>query len=126
MFDEISWMGSEDPDFLGKIKNAWDQKFKKNPNLLFVLCGSASSWIEENILNSTGFLGRVSYTLTLGELPLKDCTHFWLEASKNISAFEKFKILSVTGGIPRYLEEIDPTLSAEKTFEHFALEREVY
>lgn len=24
LFDEISWMGSEDPDFLGKIKNAWD------------------------------------------------------------------------------------------------------
>ena len=30
LFDEISWMGSEDSDFLGKIKNAWDIKFKKN------------------------------------------------------------------------------------------------
>ncbi|MDR1057436.1 MAG: hypothetical protein LBL17_02575 [Coxiellaceae bacterium] len=32
LFDEISLMGSKDPDFLGKIKNAWDQKFKKTPN----------------------------------------------------------------------------------------------
>ena len=31
-----------------------------------------------------------------------------------ISAMEKLKILSVTGGIPRYLEEIDPSLSAEE------------
>src|SRR3990167_9881395 len=23
LFDEISWMGSKDPDFLGKLKNAW-------------------------------------------------------------------------------------------------------
>ncbi|WP_425385823.1 hypothetical protein [Wolbachia endosymbiont (group A) of Barypeithes pellucidus] len=24
LFDEISWMGSKDPTFLGKIKNFWD------------------------------------------------------------------------------------------------------
>ena len=29
LFDEISWMGSEDPDFLGKLKNTWDLHFKK-------------------------------------------------------------------------------------------------
>ena len=76
LFDEISWMGEKDPDFLGKLKNAWDLMFKKNPQLILILCGSASSWIEENILNNTGFLGRISYTLTLGELPLKECNHF--------------------------------------------------
>ena len=114
LFDEISWMGSKDPDFLGKIKNAWDLKFKKNPQLIFILCGSASSWIEDNILSSTGFLGRVSYTLTLEELPLKDCSIFWGKQAKNISAFEKLKLLSVTGGVPRYLEEIDNSISAEE------------
>lgn len=114
LFDEISWMGSEDPDFLGKIKNAWDQKFKKNSQLIFVLCGSASYWIEENILSSTGFLGRVSYTLTLEELSLESCGHFWGSASKHISAYEKLKLLAVTGGIPKYLEEIDPSLVAEE------------
>jgi len=31
LFDEISLMGSCDPDFLGKIKNAWDLHFKQNP-----------------------------------------------------------------------------------------------
>lgn len=113
LFDEISWMGSEDPDFLGKIKNAWDQKFKNNPELIFVLCGSASAWIEKNILSSTGFLGRISYTLTLEELPLADCVGFWGGAANNISSFEKLKLLAVTGGVPKYLEEIDPAISAE-------------
>jgi uncharacterized protein len=122
-FDEISWMGSEDPDFLGKIKNAWDQKFKKNPALIFIICGSASAWIEENILSNTGFLGRISYTLTLNELPLKDCNYFWANGAKNISAFEKFKILSVTGGIPKYLEEIDPALSAEENIRMLCFEK---
>ncbi|MBS0358772.1 MAG: AAA family ATPase [Proteobacteria bacterium] len=114
LFDEISWMGSEDPDFLGKLKNAWDLYFKKNPKLILVLCGSASVWIEENILSSTGFVGRISYRLTLEELPLSVCNEFWSTAGKHISSYEKLKILSVTGGVPRYLEEIKPKLNAEE------------
>ena len=58
-FDEISWMGSEDPTFMGKIKNLWDDYLKNNHKLIFVICGSASSWIEKNILkliNSGGMI----------------------------------------------------------------------
>lgn len=115
LFDEISWMGSKDPDFLGKLKNAWDLYFKQNPELILILCGSVSAWIEKNILSHTGFLGRISLTLTLHELPLQDCNLFFTSASKNyISCYEKFKILAVTGGIPRYLEEVQLTLTAEE------------
>lgn len=110
-FDEVSWMGSKDRTFLGKIKNLWDLQLKNNPRLIFVVCGSASAWIEKNILSSTGFVGRISLTLTLQELPLQDCSKFW---PKNISAYEKLKVLAVTGGIPKYLEEINPKYSAEE------------
>lgn len=114
LFDEITWMGSKDPDFLGKLKNAWDIYYKKNPELIFILCGSVSVWIEENILSSTGFLGRISCRLTVEELPLPDCNRFWDDAGGIISSYEKLKVLVVTGGVPRYLEEIKPTISAEE------------
>jgi uncharacterized protein len=113
VLDEITWMGSGDPNFLGKLKNAWDLYFKKNDKLILAICGSASAWIEENILSSTGFLGRESLNLTLEELPLKDCIQFWHTEKDKVSAHEKLKILSVTGGIPRYLEHINPFLSAD-------------
>lgn len=114
LFDEISWMGSKDPDFLGKLKNAWDLYFMNNPKLIFILCGSVSSWIDTNILSSTGFLGRISLTLTVEELSLPECNQFWDQPGSRITASEKFKVLSVTGGVPRYLEEIKPSLSAEE------------
>lgn len=109
--DEITWMGCSDPAFLGKLKTAWDLHFKKNPQLMLIISGSNSLWIEENILNSTGFVGRISYRLKLEELPLSDCAKFF---PKDISPYEIFKVLSVTGGIPRYLEEIQPEYSAEQ------------
>lgn len=114
LLDEISWMGSEDPTFLGKLKNAWDLGFSKNQNLMLIVCGSVSSWIEKNIISSTAFLGRPSLYMTVEELPLEDCNQFWGEYRDRVSAYEKLKILSITGGVPRYLEMIDPKLSAEE------------
>src|SRR3989338_6272020 len=113
ILDEISWMGSKDPAFLGKLKIAWDQHFKKNPELIMLLSGSNSSWIEKNILSSSGFLGRVSLRLHLQELSLSECNRFWDPDKNRIVAYEKLKILSVTGGVPRYLEEILPQETAE-------------
>lgn len=110
-FDEISWMAGSDKDFVGKLKGVWDTKFKKNSQLILVLCGSVTSWIEDNILNDKGFMGRVSLTLTLEEMPLRDANKFW--GTSLVSSFEKFKMLCVTGGIPRYLEEIQSQQSAE-------------
>lgn len=124
VFDEISWIGSKDPDFLGQLKNAWDLQFKKNPNLTFLICGSASAWIDKNILSSTGFMGRVSYTLSLEELPLSDCNGFWHKAADRFSAYDKFKILSITGGVPRYLEEIQPEYSAEENIRNLCFKKE--
>lgn len=112
VLDEISWMGSEDPDFLGQLKTAWDLHLSDNPDLILILCGSVSSWIEENILQSTGFVGRISLKMVLDELSIKECGEFW-GSRRKISAYEKFKMLSVTGGIPKYLEEIIPSLSSD-------------
>lgn len=113
LFDEISWMARGDCTFLPKLKNAWDLYFKTNDQLILIVCGSASSWIERNMLSSTGFIGRISFVLTLEELQLDECSGFWGKSAKNISSIEMLKILSVTGGVPKYLEEIDPHLSAE-------------
>src|SRR3990167_3938856 len=124
LLDEISWMGSKDANFLGKLKNAWDLEFKKNAELILVLCGSVSSWIEKNILNSTGFLGRIDLILTLNELSLHDCNKIWGASSEQWSAYEKFKALSVTGGVPRYLEILSPQLSAEENIKRLCFIQE--
>ncbi|MGA8165078.1 MAG: ATP-binding protein [Waddliaceae bacterium] len=122
IIDEISWIGMKDPTFLGKLKTAWDQDFKKNSQLVVILTGSVSSWIEKNILNSTGFVGRISLELTLDELPLYRCNEFFGKEHGKISAFEKFKMLCITGGVPRYLEEIIPSRSSEENIQRLCFE----
>jgi len=112
LLDEISWMAHGDKSFLGKLKTIWDDSFKRNPKLMLFLCGSVSAWIERNLLSSTAFLGRPTLHMQLKELPLPDCEKFWRN-NNHISAYEKLKLLAITGGVPRYLELINPNLTAE-------------
>ncbi|MCB1118731.1 MAG: AAA family ATPase [Chlamydiia bacterium] len=126
VFDEINWMGTKDSAFFGKLKTAWDTFFKKNPKLILILSGSVTGWIEKNILKSTGFFGRITTDLKLEELPLHECQLFWGKNYRQISPYEKFKLLCVTGGIPRYLEEIDPQLSSEENIRKLCFRREGY
>jgi len=118
LLDEISWMGGHDAKFPGVLKTSWDRHFKKHRSLVFVLCGSVSTWIQENILNNTGFVGRATLNIVVNELPLKDCLRFWGAAAGRIASREILDVLSVTGGIPRYLEEIDPGLSAVENIQN--------
>ncbi|MCH9627495.1 MAG: hypothetical protein S4CHLAM2_11360 [Chlamydiales bacterium] len=46
VLDEISWLGLNDPTFLGKLKTAWDTDLKSNTQLVLLLTGSVSSWIS--------------------------------------------------------------------------------
>jgi AAA+ ATPase superfamily predicted ATPase len=123
LLDEITWMGFLDPDFLGKLKTAWDLYFSQNSNLILILCGSVSSWIEKNILNSKGFMGRVSLTLHVKELTISECNKFLNLLGFRSGPYECFKMLSVTGGIPRYIEEMQPILGAEENVKRLCFKK---
>ncbi len=118
LLDEISWMAMDDPTFLGKLKNAWDMALKKNPQLILILCGSVSVWIEKNILSSTGYFGRIPIKITLDELSLVDCNKLLDAQQFSGTNYEKFQILAITGGVPWYLEQLQPGYTAEQNIKN--------
>ncbi|MBL6990053.1 MAG: ATP-binding protein [Bacteriovoracaceae bacterium] len=124
--DEISWMASKDKKFVGTLKIAWDTLFKKNNRLVVALCGSVSSWIEDNILNDAGFYGRVSWDHKLEELPINLLKKFWGKNQSKISPKEKMQLLAITGGIPKYLEEILPSQTATQNIERLCFTKSGY
>ncbi len=122
LFDKISWMGERDPNFLGSLKTWWDQYASEKKGLILILCGSISTWIEENILCSTGFVGRISLVIHLMSLSLPESVRFLRKKGFKGSIYEILKILSVTGGIPWYLDLIDPQASADENIYELCFE----
>ena len=116
LLDEISWMGKFDVGFSGELKYAWDNRFSKKARLILVLCGSVSSWIDKNILKNKGFVGRPSLNLVVPELSMREACAFWTNrrGGAHIAPREIVDVLSVVGGVPKYLESIDTTASADE------------
>ena len=124
--DEISWMGAWDSAFPAYLKNAWDTQLSRKDSLILVLAGSVSAWIQDNILKSKGFVGRISLDVTLPEMPLADCREFWGRKADQTALREILDVLSVTGGIPKYLQEIDPSLDADENIRRLCFMPEGY
>lgn len=120
LIDEVSWFGYYDPMFSDMVKIVWDNYWKKHDRLIVVLCGSISGWIKENFIDNGAFYGRRSLDMIVGELPLSQCVKFWGTAAGRIEPREMLDVLSVTGGVPRYLEEIAPSLSAVENIRKMA------
>ena len=114
VLDEISWMGGYDKNFPSTLRKAWERYFHRHEKLIVVICGSVSAWIRHNLLDNTGFAGRFSRDYVLSDLKLPECVAFWGDAAGRLAPREIVDVLSVTGGVPRYLEEIDPGLDASE------------
>lgn len=121
LFDEISWMGYQDPTFIPKLKVWWDQQ--KLP-IMTVFCGSVSTWIEENILKSTAFFGRINLTITLEPLPISDANQLLRQSGFQGSDYDTYKLLSILGGVPWYLEQITPGQTTDDCIKQLCFEKD--
>lgn len=123
LFDEISWMGSKDPAFISKLQAWWELVLQNHPSVILILCGSISTWIDKNIISSTAFYGRVSLYLELVELAIPKCRELLILQGFKGSDLDFFKILSVTGGVPWYLEQIQTHQSADENIKRLCFEK---
>lgn len=121
LLDEISWMGSKDPSFIPKLKAWWD---KQTLPVMVVFCGSVSTWIEENILKSTAFFGRINLTITLEPLPILDANRLLKASGFQGSDYDTYKLLSILGGIPWYLEQVSLGQSADDLIKQLCFEKD--
>lgn len=119
--DEISWMGSKDPTFIPKLKVWWD---KQQIPIMLVLCGSVSVWIEDNILNNSAFFGRVNLTITLDPLLIPTANKLLQASGFKGSDYDTYRLLSILGGIPWYLEQISPGQNAEDLIKRLCFEKD--
>jgi AAA+ ATPase superfamily predicted ATPase len=121
LFDEISWMGAKDPSFIPKLKAWWD---KQTLPILVVFCGSVSTWIEENILKSAAFFGRINLTLNLEPLTMKEGAKLLKSSGFKGSDYDVLKLLSVLGGIPWYLEQVVNGQTADDLIKKLCFEKD--
>ncbi len=102
--DELPWLDSKRSNFIKAFESFWNTYGCTNQRLLLIICGSANSWIENNLINNRGGLyGRVTYEIKLSPFTLGECEEFLKSRGLVWSRYEIATSYMILGGIPFYL-----------------------
>lgn len=110
--DELPWMDTSRSGFLTALEAFWNGWGCNRHNLCLVVCGSATSWMLDNIINNKGGLyGRLTCEMKLSPFTLLECEQFFASRNISMSRYNIIQAYMILGGIPFYLDCFNPSLS---------------
>ena len=119
VIDEFPYLVRSDPSLPSVLQNLWDHTLR-HANLMLVLCGSAMSFIEKEILSEKSPLyGRATGVMKMQPMPYWDAVRFFPDYTDE----DKALAYAILGGVPQYLSTFDPARSLEWNVRRYILRR---
>ena len=111
--DEIPWMATPKSGLLEALDYYWNRHWSSDKRIKLIICGSAASWIIDNVLHNKGGLhNRVTLRLPIEPFNLSE-TKAYLNYKHICYNNEQIVTLYMClGGIPFYLNCLEKCLSA--------------
>ncbi|MDZ4703615.1 MAG: ATP-binding protein [Saprospiraceae bacterium] len=111
--DELPWLDTPNSLFISALEHFWNSWASARTDIILVVCGSAASWMINQLINNTGGLyNRVTHRIALEPFTLAECEAFFQAKLPGFDRYQLLQLYMVFGGIPFYLEAIDPRKSA--------------
>ncbi len=112
-FDELPWLATRKSRFLETLEYFWNIHWTNRKKLILVVCGSAASWMLENIIYTKGGLhNRITARIPLQPFNLRETKEYLRYLGINLNHQQILQIYMAIGGIPHYLKEVSKGLSA--------------
>lgn len=119
IIDEFPFMVKNNMSVPSILQSLWDCQLK-NEDVMIILCGSAISFIEKEILAEKNPLyGRATGILKMNEMDFYEAIEFF----PNYSNLDKISAYAILGGIPHYLIQFDSSRSLEENIKHNILQK---
>ena len=117
VLDEFPWMTNGRTEPVALLKYFWDNHWKKNPKLTLVICGSVAQFMINHIVHSKALHNRKTFEIRLPALEAGEAKEFFKDYRSDI---EIARFLMIFGGVPKYLEQIDPKRSLAENMDALA------
>jgi hypothetical protein len=102
-FDEFPWMATPRSKLLTALELYWNRYWVFEKRVKLIICGSATSWIIDNIINNKGGLhNRVTRTIHLKPFSLYETESFLKDRQIHLNRKQILDLYTVLGGVPLY------------------------
>lgn len=102
--DELPWLDTPRSGFVTALEHFWNGWAAGKQNIMLIVCGSATSWISDKLLNNKGGLfDRTTDEIKLRPFTLGECEEYYQANNIVMSKFDQIQCYMATGGIPYYI-----------------------
>ena len=110
--DELPWLDTPRSNFISAFEGFWNNYACHKNNIMVIVCGSATSWIQNKLINNHGGLyNRLTYEMKLSPFTLKECEQYYQSKDVPFTKYDITQSYMVFGGVPYYMSYIDKHLS---------------
>lgn len=123
--DELPWMDTPRSNFLSAFEHFCNDWCLSRKHVKLIVCGSATSWIADELLDSQGGLyDRVTSQIYVKPFTLKECREFFREEGFHMDDYDVVLSYIAMGGIPYYLSQFRPDLSVFQNIDALLFDKE--
>ncbi len=118
--DELSWLDTPKSKFVSALEHFWNSwaTARKEQDIVLIVCGSATYWIINNIVNNHGGLhNRLTSQIFLKPFNLNECERFCNAKGLNFSQTDIVEGYMVMGGIPYYWNYLNTQYSMSQNID---------
>lgn len=102
-FDELPWMDTPRSNFISGLEHFWNSWASARKDILLIVCGSATSWIVNKLINNHGGLhNRLTNKILLQPFTLSECEKYVEANNLGLSRYQIVENYMIMGGIPFY------------------------
>ncbi len=110
--DELPWMDTHRSRFIKAFEYFWNSWGATNKRLKLIVCGSATTWMRENMLSDKGGLyNRTTRSLYLAPFTLHETEQYLLSRGIRWNRYQIAECYMILGGTPLYLQMLERGLS---------------
>jgi hypothetical protein len=107
-FDELPWLATPRSRFLQALEHLWNRYLSSMPNVILIVCGSAASWMIDNVINHKGGLhGRVTQEIRLLPFTLAETEEFINKKGIHLDRKQIVELYMCLGGVAKYLSYLE-------------------
>ena len=122
--DEMPWLDTPKSGFVTGLESFWNGWGSARKNLLLIVCGSATSWMRDKLINNYGGLyGRVTYEIDLSPFSLIETEDYFKDKGILFSRYDIAQSYMIVGGIPYYLNYFQKDLSLAQNIDFLFFEK---
>lgn len=112
--DELPWMDTARSGFLSALEHFWNSWASSRKDILLIVCGSSASWMIHKLINNKGGLhNRITQKIKVNPFTLAETQEFLVSKKAKYTPYQIIKLYMTMGGIPYYLEQVDPSQSVD-------------